>query len=411
MTWPEHTLGELARCFIAGGTPSTTKPEYWGGNIPWITGADFLDGEVILGRRYITDDAVRETATSLVPAGSLLVVSRTGVGKIAIAPVDVAISQDITGVPLRDCMTPMYALYAIRLRMDLLLSVQRGATIRGVTRSDVERLPIPVPAQSEQRRIVELLEGTDRLRRLRAEADAKSERILPALFMKMFGDPATNPIGWPTEPLRDVGELDRGRSRHRPRNAPALLDGPYPLIQTGDVANSDGRIRHHTQTYSEVGLAQSKMWPAGTLCITIAANIAKTGVLEFDACFPDSIVGFNPGPRVTTEYVQFLLGHLQAVLERRAPRVAQKNINLEVLRNIIAPIPPIVLQRHFSDQVAIHYQGRSHQLVAREKLERLSVSVLRRAFLGELTASWRQAHAKELLEEMEQQSRALAEVR
>src|SRR5690606_7600551 len=104
--------------------------------------------------------------------------------------------------------------------------------------------------------------------------------------------------------LGDVAELDRGRSRHRPRDAAFLYGGPYPFVQTGDITNSNGFARTFSQTYSDEGLAQSKLWPSGTLCITIAANIAKTAVLTFDACFPDSIVGLIPGAALTTEYVR-----------------------------------------------------------------------------------------------------------
>ena len=268
---------------------------------------------------------------------------------------------------------------------------------------------IPFPPLSEQRRIVELLDQADRLRKLRAEADKKAERILPALFIKMFGDPATNPMGWPiNDTFGVVGTLDRGKSRHRPRNAPELLGGEHPLIQTGDVANSGGRIRKYTQTYSDLGLAQSKLWPKGTLCITIAANIAKTGVLEFDACFPDSVVGFHPGPNATTEYVQSWLFFLQPILESNAPQAAQKNINLQVLRALPIPTPPLPLQKKFSALVIEYYNQIDKQLHRGDKLEILFHSILHRAFTGDLTASWRQAHMNELLQEMEIQANALA---
>ena len=97
---------------------------------------------------------------------------------------------------------------------------------------------------------------------------------------------------WREVTLCDLGEVDRGRSRHRPRNAPELYGGPYPFVQTGDIKASRGRITVHTQSYSEAGLAQSRLWPAGTMVITIAANIAETAILTYPACFPDSVVGF-----------------------------------------------------------------------------------------------------------------------
>ena len=295
-----------------------------------------------------------------------------------------------------------FVVVAIQQKTNSLLGIQQGAIIKGVLRKDVEKLEIPLPPLSEQRRIVEILDQADRLRRLRAEADAKAGRILPALFIRMFGDPATNPMGWPVKTLGELGELDRGRSRHRPRNDPALLGGSYPLIQTGDIANSGGRITEYTQTYSELGLNQSKMWPAGTLCITIAANIANTGVLGFDACFPDSVVGFVPGTDTTTEYVQFLLTGLQNVLEGAATQVAQKNINLKILRSLVVPVPPIDLQSRFSMYVHKQYACRARQALMQETLDRLFASATTRAFSGDLTASWREAQGRELAQEMEQ---------
>ena len=307
-------------------------------------------------------------------------------------------------------LLPDFLYYFLRQKSFRLLARQHmrgGAGQQRVPADFLQKEVIPLPTLSEQRRIVGILDQAERIRHLRADADAKADRILPALFIKMFGDPRTNPMGWPVKPLGEIGELDRGRSRHRPRNDPALLGGSYPLIQTGDIANSGGRITQYTQTYSELGLGQSKMWPAGTLCITIAANIANTGVLEFDACFPDSVVGFVPGADTTTEYVQFLLTQLQRVLEAGATQVAQKNINLKMLRSLVVPVPPIDLQNRFSMYVHKQYACRAAQALIHEKLDRLFASATSRAFTGDLTASWREAYRKELLQEMEQQKTAL----
>src|SRR5258708_839279 len=106
------------------------------------------------------------------------------------------------------------------------------------------------------------------------------------------------PAGWELKKLSDLGEVSRGRSRHRPRYDPILYGGRYPFIQTSDVKASAGRITKYQQTYNDVGLAQSRLWPAGSMLITIAANIAETGILTFDACFPDSIVGFVADERL-----------------------------------------------------------------------------------------------------------------
>jgi len=260
-------------------------------------------------------------------------------------------------------------------------SLCTGATQKAITNDGIRELEIPLPPLSEQVRIVRLLDEADALRRRRAQADERTSSLEAALFEQMFGD---REDAWPRDKFGNVGSLDRGRSQHRPRDEPSLFGGPYPFIQTGDVANSSGRITTFTQTYSESGLAQSRLWPAGTLCITIAANIARTGVLALDACFPDSVVGFIPGDRVTVEYVQAWLRTIQKSLEAEAPQAAQKNINLKTLRELDLVVPPLELQRAFAARVAEVRELEATQAASRQRLGDLFQSLLHRAFQGEL---------------------------
>ena len=163
------------------------------------------------------------------------------------------------------------------------------------------------------------------------------------------------PEGWTWATMPQLGELNRGKSKHRPRDDQALYGGPYPFIQTGDVRRSDGSIREFTQTYSEFGLAQSRLWPPGTLCITIAANIAETGILRMNACFPDSVVGFIPllgSP--TVEYVECFIRTARDRLDRFASATAQKNINLEVLEAVAIPTPPLAEQARIFAELDRH---------------------------------------------------------
>lgn len=241
-------------------------------------------------------------------------------------------------------------------------------------------IDVPLPSLHEQRRIVDLLSRSEGIVRLRSEAQCKAAELTPALFLEMFGDPATNPRSWPVLSFGELGQLDRGKSRHRPRDAQELYSGPYPFIQTGDVTNSGGCITRHGQTYSELGLAQSRLWPAGTLCITIAANIARTGVLGFDACFPDSVVGFTPSDAVTVDYIQQWLAFLQPTLEKNAPQAAQKNINLNILRNLPVPVPPIALQHQFCSKADAVRSIVAQQAAASAAAQSTFDALLHRAF-------------------------------
>lgn len=260
-----------------------------------------------------------------------------------------------------------------------------GANLPRVSWLKLKKFKIPLPPLKTQQKIVEILEKAEKLKEWRAEADVLTDEYLKSVFLEMFGDPVGNSKNWNLTKFGKVGTLERGKSKHRPRNAPELLGGNYPLIQTGDVANADGYIRAYNQTYSESGLKQSRMWPSGTLCITIAANIAKTGILTFDACFPDSIVGFKPYKNVRTEYVQFWISFLQKILEKNAPESAQKNINLKILSNLDIPIPPIELQNQFAETVKKVEQLKKHQKQSKQEIDNLFNTLMQKAFKGELT--------------------------
>ena len=193
------------------------------------------------------------------------------------------------------------------------------------------------------------------------------------------------PDGWTWATMPQLGELNRGKSKHRPRDDDALYGGPYPFIQTGDVRRSDGSITEFTQTYSEFGLAQSRLWPTGTLCITIAANIAETGILRLEACFPDSVVGFIPSlGSPTVEYVESFIRTAREGLDRFASATAQKNINLEVLEAVAVPTPPLVEQTRIVAEIDCHLSiVREVEAEVDTNLKRaqaLRQSVLTRAF-------------------------------
>ncbi len=271
-----------------------------------------------------------------------------------------------------------------------------GATVKNLNSNLVKSVEIPLPPLEEQRRIAAILDQADALRKARRRAITRLNDLSQSIFYDMFGDPATNPMGWPVMKLGEIGNLDRGVSRHRPRNDPKLLGGAHPLIQTGDVSNADRYIQSYSSTYSDLGLMQSKIWPLGTLCITIAANIGKTAILGIDACFPDSVVGFIPGKKTNAEYVQYWMDCIQQRLEEIAPQSAQKNINLAILRDLLIPVPPIELQEKFRKFVFEIASRKKFLNNSENFLCELFLSLQHRAFNGELTGS-----AEELLKPLQ----------
>ena len=202
-------------------------------------------------------------------------------------------------------------------------------------------------------------------------------------------DLPTLPEGWCWASLDQLGRLDRGRSKHRPRNAKFLYGGPYPFIQTGDVKGARQYLRNHSQTYSNAGLRQSRLWPEETLCITIAANIADTAILSYPACFPDSIVGvcFDESS-VSVRYVELFIRTVRAQIDNYAPATAQKNINNAILRALAVALPPIDEQKKIVEIAENQLSTIDHlesELRAKTKTAQgLRQAILHRAFTGKL---------------------------
>ena len=266
-----------------------------------------------------------------------------------------------------------------------------GATMTHVSKESMEARAIPLPPLEEQKRIVAVLDQAfAALDRARANAEANLadaqelfdntllavfDELLPKAAMMTLGDAAL--------------DFSRGKSKHRPRNDPALYGGDYPFIQTGDIRRSIGSVREYAQTYNDVGLAQSKLWPAGTVCITIAANIAETGVLEFDGCFPDSVIGMVPNPKIANAYyVEYMLRYFAKELKLQGKGSAQDNINLATFENAKFPFPSIERQVGVVeklDEIAAGADAlRANYKTQLTALAVLRQSLLQKAFAGEL---------------------------
>ncbi len=352
---------------------------------------------------------IQSLKTWFAPGDILYGKLRPYLNKVGIAPGAGICSTEIWAFRARPLVDARYATFflASSFFVDRVASLTKGANLPRLDTDAFDSTDIPLPPLSEQQRIVDILEEAEEIRRLRAEAEAKTTELIPALFADVFGDLYSDNPCFPVQPLSSIGDLDRGKSKHRPRDAPSLYGGPYPFLQTGDVAQADGWITRFTQTYSEKGLEQSRLWPKGILAITIAANIASTAILTFNACFPDSVVGFTANQGVSVEYVRWWLLGYQKKLEAQAAQGAQKNINLAVLRTIATPVPPAELQDRFRLAVDDLRMQSLAMADAQRRLDKLSSSLAANAFSGQLTATWREAHAEELAIEARERDAAL----
>lgn len=194
---------------------------------------------------------------------------------------------------------------------------------------------------------------------------------------------------WEEFKLEDLGSLQRGRSRHRPRYAFHLYGGKYPFIQTGEIRSARKYIREYEQTYNDAGLEQSKLWPKNTLCITIAANIAELAILSFDACFPDSVLGFVPdGKKTDLDFIYYTLTHFQRELKHIGEGSVQDNINLGTFQDVVFPIPNLTEQKAIASVLSslddkidlLHRQNKT--------LEAMAETLFRQWFVEKAQEDW-----------------------
>ena len=206
--------------------------------------------------------------------------------------------------------------------------------------------------------------------------------------------PFNIPESWEWVRLPMVGELNRGKSQARPRNDPSLFsNGTFPMIQTGDVARAETVISSCKSKYNEKGIAQSRIWPKGTICLTIAANIGDVAILGFDACFPDSVVGFNAYTPIDSNlFFLYALKCYKNILDELSRSTAQKNINIDILSKIFFPLPPLAEQKRIVAKLEQVLPLAEEYGVAQEQLDKLNKdlpealkkSILQEAIQGKL---------------------------
>lgn len=249
---------------------------------------------------------------------------------------------------------------------------------------DEDFLLIPI---KEQQKIVKVLDATlskiDQAIALVNQNIEKLEQLNASVLDEVF----INLKKEKQELLVQIAEVKRGKSKHRPRNDKSLYGGKYPLIQTGDVRRTGKYVTEFSKTYNEVGLAQSKLWKKGTICLTIAANIGEVAILGIDACFPDSVLGIYSKEQ-NNDYIYYFLKSIQQKLDNKSSAAAQKNLSVSKLSDVLIPVPTIDKQKQIvkyldhttkkNNQLTQHYTNKL------QSLQDLKKSVLDSAFKGKL---------------------------
>lgn len=382
-------LGEICS-FVGGGTPSRTKPEYFDGNIPWATVKDFKCFRLTDTQEHITEKAVADSAANIVEPGTVLLVSRVGLGKVAIADTRLAINQDIKGLTPDDTISPDFLFWFLLSQALRIESMGAGATVKGVTLNDLKRIPVPVPPLPEQCRIVDLLSRAEGIVRLRREAERCAADLIPALFLDMFGDPATNPQGWPVDVLDSVTQIISGATKGRRFDPDEAVELPYMRVANVKDGYLDlTEIKTIAVKRSEV--EKYRLLP-GDLLLTEGGDPDKLGRGALWAGAIETCLHQNHIFKVRADRTRLLPEYLCELVGSRYGkayflRVAKKTtgiatINRTQLGRFPVVVPTLERQQEFSEKLGAVRSIQSQQSAATAKAQAAFDALLAGSFSG-----------------------------
>lgn len=392
--WKWENLDGVTLEYISGGTPSTKITTYWQGSIPWTRSANLTANYLKFGEKFISREAVAETATNVVPKNNVLVTTRVGVGKAAVNLIDIAISQDLTGLVLDvNRILPIYLVYYLHSPkvQRLFEQYSRGTTIQGIQRSDLSRIKIPLPPLDTQRKIVAILEKAEATQRLRAEADALTQDFLQSVFLEMFGDPIRNENGWEVVKLDEicdditVGIVVRPASYYCENGIPAFRS---LNIKPNGLATDN--LVYVNAADNDTKLAKSKIKSGDVL-------VVRTGYPGTASVVPDAYDGANcidliivrPNhSQVNSQYLSFFInspyGKAQCLASNTG--LAQQHLNIQKIKEMAILLPPLPYQKRFAELVEKTDKLILKQVKSNEYLESLTNGLLSKAFAGDLIA-------------------------
>ncbi|MDQ3711369.1 MAG: restriction endonuclease subunit S [Acidobacteriota bacterium] len=383
-------LDEVCK-FLNGGTPSKENSNYFNGDIPWITGADIMSFLVRKVRSFITEKAIKDSATNLVPTGTVLLVTRTSVGKVAVAGMPLCFSQDITAIRNDEkYLDKSFLIYFLKTKESYFKQSARGATIGGITREIVSQVEIPLPSLDEQKRIATILDKADRLRRQRRFVQTLSDSFLQSVFIKMFGDPVSNPMNWETNNIGKYTSLVSSGSTPLGGETVYKKSG-VRFIRSQNVLMSDFDFSDIAFIDEEThkSMKRTHVKKNDVLINITGASIGRV------ACYKEETIA-NVNQHVCIIRLKdrdilpsFLARQLsmpfyQTTVISSQSGATRQAFNFEQIKDfqIIAPPPP--LQKKFAEIVQKFERVRRQQREATHQAEHLFQTLLHRAFRGEI---------------------------
>ena len=398
--WERNELGQIGY-FTGGGTPSKANESFWRGNIPWVSSSDIEEESVhSFGiSRYITEKALNDSATKLVPANSILLVSRVGVGKLAITKQTLCTSQDFTNyTPTEGCLE--FFAYYLKMRSNLLLSFSQGMAIKGFTKDDISKLNINLPNPAEQQRIADCLSSLDslisahtqKLDGLKTYKKGLMQQLFPAKGEKVpkLRFPEFRGKGeWEERLLEDLAK--RGSGHTPDKKKPSYYNGGIKWVSLADSNKLDNGYLYATKNEISIdGIKHSSavLHPAGTVILSRDAGVGKSAVLFSDMAVSQHFIAWNCKSELSNWFLYYILQLLKPTFESIAIGSTIKTIGLPYFKSLRICVPHITEQQHIAS-----FLSSIDNLIAAQAQKIESLKVHKKGLMQQLFPAMDEANA------------------
>lgn len=350
MKWKTARIGDVCQ-IISGTTPSTKIQTYWDGDLNWVTPGEIEENSkyIFSTQKKITEQAVKETNLRLLPIGTVLLSSRAPIGKVAIAATEMYCNQGFKNLICSKEVHNEFLFWFLRGKKDFLNFLGRGATFKEISKDIVAAIELPLPPLAEQRRIADILDKADAIRRKRQQSLKLTDDLVKSQFVEMFGDPVTNPKGWPIAKVGDLADVFTGGTPSR--NKLDYYIGNIPWVKTGEI--EQGLIFNAEERISEKALKETncKLLPVNTILVAMygqGKTRGQAGILKIKAATNQACAAILPNDSYNTDYLHQYLRIQYEALRGLGRGAQQANLNLSMVRDFPVLNTPLTLQTQFA---------------------------------------------------------------
>lgn len=375
---------------IGGGTPSKLISHYWNGSIPWASVKDLRSDYIEKTIDSITLEAVSNSATQIIPKGSIIIGTRMAVGKVSVNLVDLAINQDLKAIICSDKVFYKFLFYFLKSKEEYLNSIASGATVKGIKLEHIKNLEIPLPPLATQKHIADILDAADALRRKTQQIVDSYDELAQSLFLEMFGDPVKNEKRWDRKTIGELCEKIQigpfGSQIHQSDYCEVGIPLINPTNISKDGIDYDNAVRISTEMF--ISMPQYHL-SEGDIIMARRGDLSKVGIVNNSSeklfCGTGSLfVRFKKNVNKLFLYKVLSDNSTTQFLMDKARGITMPNLNKTIIASVPIFIPPLDLQNQFAEKIALIEQQKELAKQSLAESENLFNALLQKAFKGEL---------------------------